>query len=213
MIKRLLFFLSLLLFISCKNSISSDSIIYQNDFENNNLSSIQNGIINQYNGSKVLGNYNNQNFILSLKNLPAHDLITITFDLYIHDQWDGNQSPFAGPDIWQMLVDGNPYINTTFSNATCGVNTFCPPQSYPDNYPNSNHNPKSGAYQTNLPGFCSMKGVANWTSLYKISKTITHSSNSITVECLDKLVQTDTVNPKCDESWSVDNIVIKTIKL
>ncbi|RYX83878.1 hypothetical protein EON73_03635, partial [bacterium] len=154
MIKYLLFLLLSFLFLSCKNSINNQVAVYQNNFENNNLTSIQNGTISQFNGSNVLGNYNNQNFTLSLKNLPVHDLVLVTFDLYIHDQWDGNQAAPAGPDIWQMLVDGDIFINTTFSNAACGVGAFCPPQSYPNNYPNSNHNPKAGAYQTNLPGFC-----------------------------------------------------------
>lgn len=210
---KLLLLLCLIQFLSCKTNVDVETQVYQNDFENADLSSIKNGIITQFNDSKILGNYNNQNFILSLKNLPAHDLISVTFDLYIHDQWDGNQSAPDGPDIWQMQVDGNTYINTTFSNTVCGANTFCPPQSYPDNYPNNNHNPKSAAYQTNLPGFCSMKGVTGWTTLYKISKTFAHTNNSLSVECLDKLVQTNTANPKCDESWSVDNIVVKTIKL
>lgn len=213
MIKFILVLVLTISFFSCKNSISNEAIFYQNDFESQNLASIQNGIISQFNGSNVLGNFNNQNFVLSLNNLPGHDLVSITFDLYIHDQWEGNQAAPAGPDIWQMLVDGDIFINTTFSNAACGVNVFCPPQSYPNNYPNNNHNPKAGAYQTNLPGFCSMKGIANYTTLYKISKTFTHTSNAISIECLDKLVQTDAADPKCDESWSVDNIVVKTIKL
>lgn len=210
---KLFLLFCLIQLLSCKTNVDNETQVYYNDFESNNLTSIQNGIIGQFNGSNVLGNYYNQNFILSLKDLPTHDLISITYDLYIHDQWGGNQSSPSGPDIWQMLADGKIYINTTFSNAVCGVNTFCPPQSYPDNYPNSNHNPKSGAYQTNLPGFCSMKGVVGWTTLYKISKTFTHKSNALSLECLDKSVKTDSLNPKCDESWSIDNLVVKTIKL
>lgn len=214
--KGLLLVLLFLFFVfGCKSRVDSQVQVYQNDFENQNLASIQNGTISQFNGSNVLGNYNNQNFILTLNNLPAHDLVAVTFDLYIHDSWNGNQDAPAGPDIWQLKIDGNTYINTTFSNEPCSnaPGVFCPPQSYPDNYPNSNHNSKAGAYQTNLPGFCRMKGVANYTTLYKISKTFTHTSSSISVQCLDKLVQPNGVNSKCDASWSVDNLVVKTIKL
>ncbi len=213
MIKNLLFFISIILITSCKKNVSSEVEVYNNNFESSNLSNIQNGQISQFNGSAVLGQYNNGNFILTVSNLPKHDLVTISFDLYIHDSWNGNKLAPDGPDIWEMLVDGNPYINTTFSNEQCGVGGFCPPQAYPFDYPNNYHNPKTGAYRTDLPGACSMKTNPNGTTQYKIEKTFTHSNNSLSLQCLDKLVQTNTLDPKCDESWSVDNITIKAITL
>lgn len=112
----------------------------------------------------------------------------------------------------QMLVDGNSYINTTFSNIPCGVYDFCSPQSYPNDYPNNYHNPKTGAYRTDLPGVCHLAG-PNGTTLYKITKTFRHTNNTLLLQCLDKLVQPNAPDPKCDESWSVDNINIKAITL
>src|ERR1700757_3935684 len=95
------FFLS-----ACKSNVSNETVVYTNDFESGNLTNIQNGVISKFNGSSVLGNYNCKNnkgyFTLSLNNLPSHDLITISFDLYIHDTWDGNKTAPDGPDIWQM---------------------------------------------------------------------------------------------------------------
>jgi hypothetical protein len=144
--------------------------------------------------------------------LPKHDLITISFDLYIHDNWRGQLFP-DGPDIWEMLVDNMPYINTTFSNLECKPGNICPPQSYPDDYPNSNHNPRTGAYRTDLPGVCSMLNSPTGTTLYKIKKTFKHSNQSLILQCLDKLNQSNYPNPKCEKSWSVDNISIKVITL
>lgn len=213
MLKKLLFTLPFFLILSCKKNVRSEVTIYNNSFETGDLSNIQNGIINQFNNSAVLGQYNNGSFVLTVANMPKHDLVTISFDLYIHDSWDGNKLAPDGPDIWEMLVDGNPYINTTFSNEQCGTGVFCSPQAYPFDYPNNYNNPKTGAYKTNLPSICSLKNSAAGTTWYKIEKTLTHSNSKLELKCLDKLVQTNTVDPKCDESWSVDNITIKTITL
>jgi len=213
--KKLFLVIPLFFIFSCNTHVSNQVVVYTNDFESNNLTNISGGVISQFNGSAVLGQYNNVFFNLSVNNLPKHDLITISFDLYIHDTWDGDKMSPDGPDIWEMLVDGNTYINTTFSNDQCAIapGNFCSPQSYPFDYPNNYNNPKTGAYRTDLPGVCSMKGIIGWTTQYKIVKTFSHSSNSLLLQCLDKLVQTNTNNPKCDESWSVDNINIQAITL
>jgi hypothetical protein len=210
--KILFLLIFLLLFqISCKTQVKKEVEVYNNDFEGNNLSGITKGIISQFNNSAVLGQYNNGNFILNISNLPKHDLIAISFDLYIHDNWRG-QLPPDGPDIWQMLVDNSLYINTTFSNLGCKMGNICPPQSYPDDYPNSSHNPRSGSYRTDLPGVCSMLSSPDGTTMYKITKTLKHVNQSLLLQCLDKLSQ-NYPNPKCEKSWSVDNISIKAITL
>lgn len=206
-------FIPFFLLLSCKNHVQSEAIVYSNDFQNSNLSGITGGVIEQYNSTAVLGRYNNSEFSLALSSLPQHDLITISFDLYIHDTWDGNKQTPDGPDIWQMLVDNKTYVNTTFSNDGCQVGYFCPPQSYPLDYPNYYNNPKTGSFRNDLPGVCALAGNPNGTTQYKIKKTFTHSNSTLLLRCLDKLVQTNTPDIKCDESWSVDNIVIKAITL
>ncbi|HEY8928022.1 MAG TPA: hypothetical protein VIM55_02440 [Mucilaginibacter sp.] len=212
--KKILIIAALFFFASsCNKNVSTETSVYHNDFESGDLNNIKDGIVSQYNGSAVLGQYNKGDFILSLKNLPKHDLITITFDLYIHDSWDGNKKAPDGPDIWKMLVDGSPYINTTFSNVPCSPGNFCSPQSYPADYPSNYNNPKTGAYRVDLPGVCSEKTNPQGTTQYKITKTFKHSESTLTLECLDKLVQPNTPDEKCDESWSVDNIDIKAITL
>jgi hypothetical protein len=216
MTKKLLLLIPFVFALSCKRHVtSSETLVYTNDFEGNNLSNIDNAIISQFNNSKVLGLYNSNTnkgyFKLSVNNLPKHDLITISFDLYIHDSWDGNITYLDGPDIWQMKVDDAIYVNATFSNLACIAGNFCPPQSYPFNYPNSYNNPRKGAYRTDLPGVCNMAG-PNGTSQYKITKTFAHSSSTIELQCLDKLIS-NAADKLCDESWSVDNINIKAITL
>ena len=217
MIKLLLaVILAFFLLGSCAKSTSGEVEIYNNDFESGTLSGLTNGIVSSYNGGKVLGFYNNSQVVLSISDLPEHALVDISFDLYIHDNWDGNsqiQDNITGPDIWGMKVDNKTYINTTFSNNDCTPGYFCPPQSYPSEYPNFNHNPKSGASKTDLPGVCSKAGNPNGSTLYKIHKSISHSEKALLLQFQDKLIQKDVDDPKCDESWSIDNIKIKVINL
>lgn len=203
------------LFLSCAKDVKSETEVYNNDFESGNLTNIDKGLITTFNGTHVLGRYNSGGFTLTVPNLPKHDLVEVSFDLYIHDTWEGNsiQGSFAGPDMWKLSVDGNPYINTTFSNSDCGVGNFCPPQSYPGNYLNSYNNPKTGAFRTNLPGACALASSPNGTTQYKIVKQISHSAGTVTIQCLANLIQTNVTDVLCDESWSVDNIKIKVITL
>jgi hypothetical protein len=205
-----------LLFGSCAKSTDNEAEVYSNDFESENLAGITNGTISTFNGTKVIGNYNSSGFSLILNGLPDHDLMDISFDLYIHDSWEGNQqlnNNENGPDIWQLKIDNKSFINTTFSNLDCIPGNFCPPQSYPADYPNNNSNPKNGAARTDLPGFCGQVDKPNGTTLYKIHKRINHKESTLLIQCLDKLLQKNVDDPKCDESWSIDNIKIKVTSL
>ncbi|ASU33658.1 hypothetical protein [Mucilaginibacter xinganensis] len=213
MIKKILFIIPLFFIAACHKNVSSEVVVYNNDFETGDLSNITTGVIGQFNNSAVLGQYNNGGFILKLNNLPKHDLITVSFDLYIHDSWDGNKTAPDGPDIWEMLINGSPLINTSFSNSDCSPGNFCSPQSYPADYPSNYNNPKTGAYRTDLPGACHLITSPHGTTMYKIVKTFKNSDKTMVLQCLDKLIQTNTDSPKCDESWSVDNINVKAITL
>lgn len=213
-------FTSLILIIafaisSCSKTVQKETEVYFNDFETGDLSGISNGHLYEYNGSTVLGRYNQSGFELLVTDLPKHDLIEISFDLFIHDSWDGNKlgiDEVDGPDLWQMLIDEDLYISTTFSNIACRNvdGMFCPPQSYPANYPNKNNYPRKGAYKVDLPAACHPNGTTTW---YKITKTISHSKNKILLQCIDQLVQKNADDPNCDESWSIDNVKVRTIKL
>lgn len=203
-----------LLVNSCAKDTKSDAVVYSNTFESGDLAGITTGTISSFNNTKVLGLYNNGGFDLTLKDLPDHDMVVISFDLYIHDSWDGNRTGegnIDGPDIWQLNVDGRSYINATFSNDDCTPGNLCPPQSYPADYPNNYNNPKTGASKTFLPGVCSRLTSTTGSTLYKISKRISHSNKTLQIQCLDHLSQKDAADPKCDESWSVDNIVVSVI--
>lgn len=212
----LICFLFFFLLSSCAKSVESEVEIYSNDFESENLLNITKGVISSFSDTKVLGMYSNSGFELTLNELPAHDLIDISFDLYIHDGWKGNlvlTDNEIVPDIWQLKVNDKTYISTTFSNLDCAAGNICPPQSYPADYPSNNYNPRSGASRTDLPGVCSQLNSVNGSTLYKIHKSISHSDKTLLIQCLDKLIQKNSLDTKCISSWSVDNLKVKVINL
>jgi hypothetical protein len=65
---------------SCKG-IQKETIVYKNDFERQSLSKISGGLISEYNGSKVVGRYSENGFVLKLDDLPTHNMVQIRFDL------------------------------------------------------------------------------------------------------------------------------------
>ena len=93
-----------------------------------------------------LGEFGSETVSLPLTNLPGHDTITISFDLYVIRSWDGNVStPGVGPDIWSvgMLHDGmdeHTFLATTFANQPPSHSRS---QSYPLAYGDGN-SPKIG---------------------------------------------------------------------
>jgi hypothetical protein len=204
--------LILIICAGCKKAPVAEQEVYINDFEKGDLTKISDGKLNQFNNSAVIGYYHDGGFDVNLDNLPKHDLIRITFDLYIHDSWagnnTGNETVIDGPDIWQMKADGNIYINTTFSNLICDE-AYCLVQSYPHNYPYRTRSGE-GAFRRDLPGVCFLKDVKGGSSLYKIEKIIKHTRRALSLEFKDLLKQSNATDPLCDESWSMDNLVIST---
>lgn len=203
-------FLSIL-FHSCFKDLPTKTIVYQNDFESSNNSSINvynylgrvdTPAIATFNGGHVLGRFNNNLVSLKIRNLPKHRILKIAFDLYIHDKWDGDYiAPGNGlPDAWLMEIDNFPLYVTTFSNSSYR-------QSYPGDYVVGGFKfpPKADAWGTNFPGACALKDSANGTTLYKIEKTTSNTGDSIV------LTMHDVLQPRgndCLKSWSIDNVVL-----
>jgi hypothetical protein len=77
-----------------------------------------------------LGEFGNQIVTLTLNSLPAHTTATVSFDLLILRDWDGDGP--NGPNFWKLYAGADQYLtNTTFSNTDST-------QSFPDQYPGLN---------------------------------------------------------------------------
>lgn len=200
---------------SCKG-VQKEKVLYNNNFESNDLTNIDNGKIELYNGSNVLGRYSENGFLLQLKGIQSHDMIQISFDLYIHDTWDGNSTGANGRDIWIMNIDGWSSIYSTFANGACANCTQSYPEPQPPFYNNvfnfAQNKPNSNAIKTNLPGACKLKDVEGGTSMYRIQRTFNHTAATLDLGCFGQLEDPDPANKNCNESWSVDNIKITAIE-
>lgn len=199
-------------FSSCFKNLPDKMLVYENGFEDNSktnfrifndLGEVDSLKITTYNGSKVFGRFNTNYVLFRKDTLPNHNAIRIEFDLYIHDKWDGNNVPAGAtyPDIWQMAIDKNPVILTSFSNGTFN-------QSYPDNYKTImiNNKPFSNSWEL-LPGVCALSGNLKGTSHYKIDYTTSHFG-PLQIALSDN---TNPINSLCLKSWSIDNLRITAI--
>ena len=205
-----------------------NDLVYNNNFESLSLDKIDGGEIVEFNGTKVLGDFNNDGFTLFLEEIGDHDYVFFSFDLYIHGSWDGNFNGFNEndkPDKWVMEFKPDMSLHkdpssdnftTTFSNSQCWPN-YCLRQSYPENYPFEN-NPKTGAFKVDLEDKCPNSFFGGKTSMYQLEKGFKSSGNNLVVRFYDELYQPNAIdkdgNPqqKCDESWSIDNLKVRVIK-
>ncbi|HSI75275.1 MAG TPA: hypothetical protein VK957_05260 [Lunatimonas sp.] len=196
---------------SCEHTLLEEVLVYQNDFSAMDVTNIENAMLDEFQGRPVLGPYNAAEVTIAVPNLPSHNTVRVSVDILMHDSWDGNSDDVGGPDFWYMQLDGSEVIRTTFSNSPCN-SLYCLYQSYPENYPRFLE-PKTGAETTQLPGRCQYAGIPGWTTLYRITKLISHSKGQLNILLGDELKQTNTSNPICDESWSIANIEVSTLTI
>ena len=205
-----------------------NELIYENDFESDNLSNIDGAGLTRFNNSTVLGDFNNDGFTLFLEDKDEHDYVFVSFDLYIHGSWDGNFNGFPDddkPDKWVMEFNpdmdlfkdpSSDNFTTTFSNSPCWPN-YCLRQSFPESYPFEN-NPKTGHAISDLDSKCSQNFFGGPTTLYQFEKGFKNSGKNIVFRIYDELYQPNAIDKdgvsqqKCDESWSIDNLRIRVIK-
>ena len=156
-----------------------------------------------YNGSRVLGPFANDSINFNLGALPNHDSLTVTFDLYIHDTWEGDCS-LVGSDRFRLKNGNQAILDASFSN-----NVGCT-QSYNSNGIAGSYAAKTSATQSNLPLRCNLNGT---TTKYTITRTFAHSTASLALSFIGDLKDTADNSSLCDESWSIDNIQIQVRKL
>lgn len=218
--------LSLLLLIlsaiSCSDAdIPVEHQLYSYDFESD-YTNIDSVYVSEFNGSRVLGPFNNSGFSVHWEGIPDHDYIRLTFDLYIHDTWEGNSNNsntgLPDHDAWFIELDPHLkikahekiYFETTFSNGPCEPG-WCFGQSYPNEFPFYNDE-RTGAYVKYLPGRCLYSDSPFGSSMYRINKIFPHNRSDLVAAFFDRLKQDTPFPPLCEESWSLDNLNISLIK-
>jgi len=146
-----------------------------------------------YNRTRV-----DQTVRLELHDLPPHDVVELSLDLYVLKSWDGN-SPQYGPDRWKLAVDGGPVLlATTFSN-----NHKAERQGSYQDWPRAKNPPRAGAAAVNTLG-CEFFG----DSIYRLRFTFPHSGDNLTLLFISSLFEGKGV---ADESWGLDNVTVRTV--
>lgn len=199
--------------IGCTKKLTKTFVAYENDFERQGQATVviydYYGLVTtsrifDFNGSKVLGPFNNNAVNFTTKNIPDHNVLEISFDLYIHDSWQGNLKASNGvPDLFVIKYDENPKFVTTFSNHSLYK------QAYPQWYSAADNPTYANALEIKLPGRCLWKDSAQGTSFYKIVESFGHNTDSF------KLTLSDALQPFgaiCDKSWSIDHLKITAFK-
>lgn len=137
-----------------------------------------------------LGRFGNDEVRLDLDNLPPHEVVTVEFDLFIINSWDGNSESVG--DRWMLTTDDNvELINTTFSSHVYD-------QSYPDDFGIGSHPPHTGASEVNALGFPDFYGTGD---VYRISRTFSHVGDSVAL-----IFRGQELQYLDDESWGLDNV-------
>lgn len=161
-----------------------------------------------------LGQFSNDTISLNLKDLPPHQQVTVSFDLFIIRSWEGNATldqfgRAAGPDLWELSVeDQSPLLKTTFSNVDFleGLNR----QAYPDSWPGGQDHPaRTGAKENNSLGFTTKfqepyVTTRTMDAVYGLSFTFAHSGDDLMLNFSAFGLQAIT-----DESWGLDNIRVR----
>ena len=141
-------------------------------------------------GETFLGEFDNEVATLQLTDLPAHQRVTLIFDLYIIRSWDGNLMTY-GPDYFQVRQNQQAILDATFSNW---------PQ-FTQHYPTISAPARTGAIAINTLGY-QFDGIPQDT-IYRISLPFAHSANFLTLDFAAAGLQ-----GRDDESWGLNRVIV-----
>jgi len=146
-------------------------------------------------GGSFLRNATANATAVTFTGLPPHSDISIAFLLAIIDSWDGDPC-HAGPDFFNVRVDGNLLFSENFQNSNCGAQGYLPPPGV------------ELAYRQTLgftPTDTWYADSAYDMGLDPIFQNIPHTASTLTIEWFGSGVD---YQPGADESWAIDNVVV-----
>ena len=197
---------------------AAGTTVYANDFANGAGKEWSKQTIDTTPGTSVrpaakfLGQFAAGTVSLNLGSLPTHNSVTVTFDLFIIRTWDGNAAdPSAGPDIWDLSVEGGPtLLHTTFANVTpqeaaaFGTSYF---QAFPDSYPGGSHPYQTGAASASALGYTHIVSSGSQAlpsdAVYHLTYTFPHTAAGVKLNFTSGQTQDVT-----DESWGLKNVAV-----
>ncbi len=185
---------------------ASADIVYENDFEGligpewSETTTSTTPI-----GSRgFLGEFSSEDVRLTLTNLPEHDLVMVSFDLFIIRTWDGNgNGDMPGPDRWLFGADGETMVDTTFA---VGPVDSVQRQYFPvmSEIAAQEFAPRTGAIENDTLGYTWLG--ENRDSVYAFDLEFAHTSEFLVLDFSAIGLQ-----EILDESWGIDNVVVQAV--
>jgi len=182
---------------SCATNVFKNKS-YTIDSEKRDLSKNDNVVMSSFNRPTAVTQYYNCHFILERNGLYDLNDISISVDSHVYYTWCSNKPAYDQLDILQIAVDRNCYTIKTFSYILYLSGGICPQPGYPLDYSNNYRNPTAGADRTDLPGFSEKQNIPKRTTQHKTVKTFRHTRNRLISRCMNRIVQPDSANIKCD---------------
>lgn len=144
----------------------------------------------------------NDNAVLTLSGLPDHTDVTLSFSLFVINDWVGLLSP---RNMFILTSDGQTLFSTTFANGGGGTQDY--PNVCTGITPNTcgalPHPGQTGASEVNTLGF---GNTHNGDSVYDLTFTFAHSASTLSVDFgVTGLVGYGRLN---QQSWGLDNVAV-----
>lgn len=130
----------------------------------------------------------NNNAVLSLSGLAAHDTVTLSFGLGLLDSWDGTLGSVA-PDYFNILADGVEVFEISVGNASGFTSEVIP------------------ASATNRTSGSNLYGSSWNDKLFDVSFSFSHSASTLE---LDFFADGGGWQGEDDEYWAIDNLRVET---
>ncbi|MBL8798920.1 MAG: hypothetical protein JNM56_33860, partial [Planctomycetia bacterium] len=188
------------------------SVVYQNDFQGavgSEWSSTATSLTPVGN-RQFLGEFGNESVSLALADLPTHNSVTVSFDLFVIRSWDGNNTESnathgsLGADVWNLTVaDGPTLLHTTFSNHNPDPHAPSSRQAYPDAFAGGDYPAYSGAAEVNTLGYLHPTQPIPMDAVYHLTFTFDHVDAALQLNFSAFGLQGLT-----DESWGLDNVQV-----
>ena len=160
-------------------------------------------------GEKFLGRFTNETATFSRSGLAAHDMIQVSFDLYIIGGWKG-ETEIPDEQVFTITLQGKetPLLEASFSNAIRtaeGINEGF--QSFPQGPGQGYHPPQTWAVSRDALGYSSVEPFVP-DATYHFCFTLAHNSSDVLLKFLASGV-TD-IN---EASWGIDNFELSINKV
>jgi hypothetical protein len=182
------------------------TVVYQNDFQGSVGNEWSNTLTSNTptpyptGPRSFLGEFSNQTVNLNLAAVPVHDMVTVSFDLYLIRSWDGSSTGTTydwGNDYFSFGVNNGPtLLHDTFSNGNPAGQTYGP---------NAINPWGTGAAEIYSLGYIFNDGTINQdeNSVYHFSYSFASTEALLGFNFTGSGLQTID-----DESWGIDNVMV-----